>query len=175
MTKQITPAIRPAVVEDLGGVLALFEQVAAERIWIGTEPGFDRDLYLRTWLERMAVGPGALIVAAEGEAVVGVIDLREGAHGAWDLGMLVAQNRRGQGIGAALLHAAIDCARDCGIPALTLGVFAHNSVALRLYEKSGFVPTGQIEPHRRRQSGEIWDTIMMERRLDESERSISRE
>jgi hypothetical protein len=41
--------IRPARRDDFDALADLFAEVAAERIWIGTEPGFDRDAYRSGW------------------------------------------------------------------------------------------------------------------------------
>ena len=61
-------------------------------------------------------------------------------------GMYVAPEVRGQGVGAALLEAAIAQAEGLGgIEALTLAVTVGNTVARRLYRAAGFVPFG-VEP-----------------------------
>ena len=166
MDRRSTIAIRPARGEDIDGVLALFEAVAAEGRWIGTEPGFDKDRYRRSWEERIASGSDALIVAADADDIVGAIDLREGERGLWSFGMLVAPERRRQGVGTALLDAAIVWARKRGVRALTLGVFPHNEAAIRLYENNEFVRTEVVERSPRRQNGEIWDIVIMERRIE---------
>src|SRR5690349_9824437 len=56
--------------------------------------------------------------------------------------MWVAPNARRQGVGRALLDAAIDWARDVGASVLVLDVTTGNSDAARLYESAGFVETG---------------------------------
>jgi len=53
--------------------------------------------------------------------------------------VLVHEEFRGRGLGAAMMnHAALWC-RDQGMRWLGLNVFAHNSVARRLYEQLGYV------------------------------------
>jgi ribosomal protein S18 acetylase RimI-like enzyme len=64
------------------------------------------------------------------------------------LAIAVDEAHRGRGIGAALLAALADAARDAGAPALSLSVGGSNR-ALRLYERIGFVhvadaPNGQL-------------------------------
>ena len=166
MDRTSTIPIRPAGADDIRGVIALFEAVAAEGRWIGTEPGFDKDRYRRSWEMRIASGSDALIVAADAEDIVGAIDLRENERGDWSFGMLVGRERRRQGVGTALLDAAIEWARARGIRALTLGVYPHNEAAIRLYERNGFVRTGTVEKSPRRQKGEIWDIVLMERGIE---------
>jgi ribosomal protein S18 acetylase RimI-like enzyme len=75
--------------------------------------------------------------------------------------MMVARDRRGQGIGTALMEAAIGWAREQGLHKLSLDVFAHNEAALALYRKLGFVEEGRRVKHYRRASGELWDAIEM--------------
>ena len=40
-------------------------------------------------------------------------------------------------------------------------MFAHNTAAIALYRKSGFVDEGRRVRQYRRASGELWDTIVM--------------
>ena len=58
----------------------------------------------------------------------------------------VAPQARGQGIGAALLDAAIAWARARRASALHLGVTAGDGAAARLYRRAGFVDVGAPEP-----------------------------
>ncbi len=58
----------------------------------------------------------------------------------------------------ALVQAAISRARDQGLHKLCLEVFAHNTAAIALYRKSGFVAEGQRIGQYRRASGELWDS-----------------
>ena len=61
-------------------------------------------------------------------------------------GMYVAPEVRGQGVGAALLDAAIAQAEALGgIEAMTLAVTVGNTAARGLYRAAGFVPFG-VEP-----------------------------
>lgn len=50
---------------------------------------------------------------------------------------------RGQGRGRSLVEAAVARSFEMtNFPALTLGVYSHNSRAIRLYQSLGFTPTG---------------------------------
>ena len=55
----------------------------------------------------------------------------------------------------------LDRARDRGLHKLCLEVFAHNTAAIGLYRKFGFVVEGRRSQQYRRVSGELWDSIMM--------------
>jgi len=62
--------------------------------------------------------------------------------------MWVAPDCRGQGVGRALLDAAVAWARSAGADALMLDVTVSNSPAVHLYEQAGFVPAGNPKPLR---------------------------
>lgn len=55
-----------------------------------------------------------------------------------ELGMAIATEFRGQGIGTHLLSEMVALAQTKGYPALSLSVNPHNKLALQLYEKAGF-------------------------------------
>jgi len=55
-----------------------------------------------------------------------------------EVALAVVSDRRGTGVGGALLRALLDTARSRGFDALSLSV-EHGNPALRLYERNGFV------------------------------------
>ncbi len=61
----------------------------------------------------------------------------------WLFQITVAESLRGQGYGRALLAAAEDRLRSCGVRELRLNVFAHNRVAIALYESAGYEVTSR--------------------------------
>ncbi len=163
--KRATVVIRAAQSQDLEQLLALFDEVAAERKWIATEPGFDKELYRKTWQGIVDGGDGALFVSCDADEIVGSLSIYATQSGEHNLGMLVSQKRRGQGIGTALVREALNWARQHKLPALGLGVFPHNEAAIRLYEKMGFVYMGPREHQMTRQTGETWDVIVMQKTI----------
>src|SRR5262249_25974913 len=62
------------------------------------------------------------------------------------VGMFVAPEARGRGVGAALVDAVVGWARARRATGLTLWVTATNTPALALYERCGFKPTGERKP-----------------------------
>ena len=60
--------------------------------------------------------------------------------------MWVAPELRGQGIGEALLDAALAAAGSAGARTVRLWVTNGNDGALALYTRRGFLPTGRTEP-----------------------------
>ena len=77
-----------------------------------------------------------------------------------DVGLMVALDARRQGVGTALLQAAVDWAQDAGVRKLELHVFPWNEPAIRLYEKFGFEREGYRKRHYRR-DGEDVDAVLM--------------
>jgi RimJ/RimL family protein N-acetyltransferase len=147
--------IRPARDGDRLPLALVFAAVAEERDGIGTEPPVDVEARAASWTL-----DGTFVAAADGE-VIGSIHVGTSGHGFGEIGMAIAREWRGRGVGSALMEAAIDWAREQGLHKLSLGVFAHNTAGLALYRKYGFVEEGRRVKHYRRQNGELWDTIEM--------------
>jgi RimJ/RimL family protein N-acetyltransferase len=147
--------VRPAEEADRVPLAEVFAAVAEERDGIATEPPVDVAARAESWTL-----PGTL-VAVWGGDVVGSIHVAPSRFGSGEIGMAVAREWRGRGIGAALLHAAIDWSRENGLHKLNLSVFPHNEAALALYRRFGFVEEGRRVKQIRRSNGEIWDTIEM--------------
>jgi RimJ/RimL family protein N-acetyltransferase len=147
--------IRPATEDDRLPIAVLFAEIAEERDGIATEPPVDVEARAASW------NLDGTLVAVSGVEIVGSLHLFPSPHGFAELGMGVAREWRGRGVGSALLAAAIEWARGHEVHKLSLGVFAHNASAIALYRKFGFVEEGLRVKHYRRASGELWDAIEM--------------
>jgi RimJ/RimL family protein N-acetyltransferase len=135
----------------------LFAAVAEERTGIASEPPVDVDARTVQFTASIAES----IVAVAGDQIIGMIHVEVSRHGFGDFGMLVDRSWRDRGVGSALLQAAIDWARDRGLHKLCLEVFPHNTAAIALYRKCGFIEEGYRARQYRRASGELWDSILM--------------
>jgi L-amino acid N-acyltransferase YncA len=149
--------IRPAAADDGRAMAELFAAVAGERTGIATEPPVDIDERAAQFARTAAA---SLAAAADGQ-IVGMLHIEASRHGFGELGMLVDRDWRGRGVGSALVQAAIIRARGQGLHKLCLEVFAHNTAAIVLYRKSGFIEEGRRTGQYRRASGELWDSIIM--------------
>jgi RimJ/RimL family protein N-acetyltransferase len=147
--------IRPGRDEDRIPLALVFAAVAEERDGIGTEPPVDVDARAASWTL-----DGTIVAVAGGE-VIGSIHVDASRHGFGEIGMAIAREWRGRGVGSALMAAAIEWARERGLHKLSLGVFAHNAAGIALYRKFGFVEEGRRIKQYRRQSGELWDSLEM--------------
>ncbi len=113
-----------------------------------------------------AAAPNAVFLLAlgpEGE-VLGMLNChgssRRALRHSCEMGISVAKEYRGQGIGRSLMQAMVDWARASGMKRIELKVYARNERAIRLYRSFGF----QAEGRRRRavfQDGQYLDDIVM--------------
>lgn len=117
-----------------------------------------REAYLRT-AERLEPGERILLAAIEGEDLVGAVQLDRthapnGRHRAELRRLVVRADRRGAGIGRALVQAAIDRARAAGLRLLWLTTH-EGTVADRFYAELGWVRSGVIEDWARLPDGSL--------------------
>ena len=158
--------VRRAVPADLEELLDGYEAVASERVHLGAEAPVDRERRGRAWLDTMdPATPGASFVAEVDGAIVGHLGMH--GEGRMDLGMWVAKEWRGAGVGTALIEAALEYARERRAYKVSLEVWPHNTPAIALYEKFGFEREGYLRKHWRRRNGELWDSVVMGLVLDE--------
>jgi RimJ/RimL family protein N-acetyltransferase len=154
--------VRAAKPGDVDGILTLFEAVASERQHILTEPPIDRERRSRQFLETVRSDDAQVFVAeADGEVVGELTAFGRTSTGPATIGMAVAAAWRGRGVGTALMEACVEWAREAGVHKLSLEVFPWNEPAIALYRKFGFVEEGRLRKHYRRQSGELWDVLVM--------------
>ena len=120
----------------------------------------------RRFLKALRRYPHAAVFVAEREdgTLVGRLSVGRDPHPASthvaDVGLMVALDARRQGVGTALLRAAVDWARGAGIRKLELHVFPWNEAAIALYDAFGFEREGYRKHHYRR-VGELVDAILM--------------
>lgn len=105
------------------------------------------------WRKRLAerdADTHSLVACAAGGGVVGSISLHTQAtrwrrrHAA-SLGMSVHRDWRNQGVGAALMAAALDLADNwLGLTRVELTVFCDNAPAIALYRRFGFAVEGTL-------------------------------
>ena len=116
----------------------------------------------------VAHGERALLLAEDGDGVIGTVQLilhqpENQPHRADLSKMLVHRRARRRGVGAALLRAAEDAARECGKSLLVLDTASDD--AERLYarlgwQRSGVIPGYALLPH-----GGLCDTTFFYRIL----------
>jgi putative acetyltransferase len=131
-----TPSIEPLRPETAAAFRELAVAVLRE---FGMAEDAQLDADLQAPLDAYA---GAWVAVADG-AVVGTVALQRQAGGDLRLKrMFVAPEMRGQGVGEALLHVALEHARTSGAAAVNLETLSVMDGAQRLYERAGFHRTG---------------------------------
>jgi RimJ/RimL family protein N-acetyltransferase len=158
--------VRPATLHDVGALVDLLAAVTEEGRWLGAEAPIDREERARRFADDIGER-GMQWVAVAGDEVVGHLGLDLAPYGVAHLSMLVAADRRRQGVGSALLEAAIAGARERGAHKVALQLWPHNEAARALYSKFGFAEEGLLRRHYRRADGELWDAVVMGLVLDD--------
>jgi RimJ/RimL family protein N-acetyltransferase len=161
--------IREARPDDAAQMIAHMQTLAEEPDrMIVTGPG-EFNLTVeeeRAILEADAKSDNSVFMVAEVDGqIIGLLGctggMRQANRHSTYLGMSIRKEWREQGIGTALMQAAIEWARGTGIiTRMELEVFAHNARAIHVYEKCGF----QAEGIRRKaffRDGQYIDSIVM--------------
>ncbi|MEX1358380.1 MAG: GNAT family N-acetyltransferase, partial [Gaiellaceae bacterium] len=141
--------IRPAEPADAEALVALGRAVGSEPCgWLLTTSDWRSAGDERRYLKAIRRFPHAAVYVAESDEgeIVGRLSLSRDQHPSSahvaDLGLMVAEGWRRQGIGRALLEAAVEWPRVAGVRKLELHVFPHNEAAIKLYEQFGFEREG---------------------------------
>lgn len=148
----MTVTVREATPADAAALVAQLHELAAEpginiplapdevTLTVEQEKGVINDF--------LSSARAILLVAEVDGKVVGELSLkaissRRAVQHVATLGMSVKDGFRRQGVGRALLTAAIEWAPSAGIKRIELYVYARNTPAIALYEKHGFVTEGR--------------------------------
>lgn len=157
---------------DLKGALEYINSLVKEKAFVGmqTEQTLAQE---RKWLsgslKKMKEGRGVTIIVEvngkfSGSAGVERKPLDASSH-VCSIGVGIHQDSRGKGIGTELMKTIIQQGRDVlGCKVAELSVYEPNSVAKKLYEKSGFKVTGKI-PKGCHYYGKYFDEIIMVREI----------
>ncbi|HST25434.1 MAG TPA: GNAT family N-acetyltransferase [Gaiellaceae bacterium] len=162
--------IRDAVAGDAPALVALSQRVGAEpEGWLIADDSWRGVADERRYLKALKRHPHAAVFVAESDGeVIGRLSVARDPHPASfhvaDLGLMVAADRRREGVGWALLERAVEWAAEARVRKLELHVFPHNAPAIALYESFGFEREGYRHAHYRRGTGFV-DAILMAYRV----------
>jgi len=142
--------IRTAGPQDAAALLGLKRQLDAETTFMMFEPG-ERDSSVQDLareLASVARSANSVVLLAElGDQLAGYAELTGGSmrrsRATAYVVIGVRAHAAGRGIGAGLLARAKDWAVAHGLHRLELTVMAHNTRAIRLYERMGFTVEGR--------------------------------
>lgn len=107
-----------------------------------------RDASEQRWRHRVASAPLNLVASLDGSDVGMLSGIQEAPGTVEVISVWVSPLARGQGVGDALLEALLEWAADGGAHRAMLTVTEHNVAAQRLYERVGFVATGEVKQGR---------------------------
>jgi ribosomal-protein-alanine N-acetyltransferase len=131
MNKMNVSLIRPMISTDLDAVL-IIEKASFPAPW------------RREHFEHEIAAPFSFpFVAERNDMIVGYVCLMSLFEEAQILDIAVAPEQRGRGVARELLEYAYSIARKKDAELLVLEVRASNVAAITLYERSGFIRTGQ--------------------------------
>ena len=157
--------IRRAEPDDF---LAVYEMFTSPDVYQDTMqlPYPSREL----WRKRVAETPDNFInlVAVVDDRVVGMVGLetfpnRPRRRHVGRIGISVAGEWQGKGVGTAMMAAVVDLADNwLNLTRLELEVYADNAAAIHLYERFGFTYEGTLRQHAFR-NGKYVDSNMMGR------------
>jgi ribosomal protein S18 acetylase RimI-like enzyme len=88
--------------------------------------------------KKLAAGDGLLLVAVEGDRVLGTVMAGYDGHRGWIYSMAVTPERRREGIGSRLLGRAEEEMRRLGCVKVNLQIFGTNEAVKGFYEKGGY-------------------------------------
>jgi len=145
------PAVSRIYAEGIATRNATFETEVPS--WDGWDAAHLADHRLVAVVEDEVVGWAALVPVSKRVCYRGVAEVSA----------YVAEEARGQGIGATLLAGVIESAEGAGIWTLETGVFPENATSLALLKRFGFREVGIRE--RISQLDGVWrDVVLLERR-----------
>lgn len=163
---------RPARPDDAAGIIVLMKATITEPVNnLLTEPGEFTltEEQERSFLVEQGIRPDwaafvAVTAARPGQIIGSVMadgKRRRATRHRASVGLMVAREWRGKGIGRALMERVIAWARESGvITRLELEVLARNTSAVHLYEHLGFQREGLLR-HALLRNGEYLDILTM--------------
>ena len=160
--------VRPAEPKDAASFLELWRAVVEEGIYVRTEQVAGSVRSYRRRFRRPRADREEWLVAVEGARVVGNLHIQREEHPVTrhvaTLGLAVVADRRGRGIGAALMADAMRWAAARSVEKVELSVYPGNTAAIALYRRFGFVEEGRLAKQSRKSYG-YEDEILMARWL----------
>lgn len=136
--------VRPATADDATALVALRDAVAAEGRWIVARPGEATVLEETLALAALLAEGGLSLCLVVDDRVVGNVVVRRapGEEAVGDVGIAVARDARGEGLGRVLMETAVAWAKAVQLRRLRLSVLSDNQPAIALYRSLGFTNLG---------------------------------
>jgi diaminopimelate decarboxylase len=156
--------VRLARASDAQAFLVFWRAIVSDGRFVRSERVAHPLRVYRRRFRRPPTDREAQYLAMENDRVVGHLYVQRESHPATrhvaTLGIAVAADRRGRGIGTALMAEAHDWARASAVEKFVLSVYPHNTAAITLYRRFGFVDEGRLARQSRKSYG-YEDEILM--------------
>jgi diaminopimelate decarboxylase len=156
--------IRPARPRDARSYVGFWKAIVDEGRFVRSEMVSHPLRFYRARFRDAHTDEEAQVVAVHGDRVVGHVYIQRERHPVTrhvaTLGIAVASDLRGKGIGSALLIEALDWAKSVRVEKIVLSVYPSNVGAIALYRKFGFIEEGRLARHSRKSYG-YEDEILM--------------
>jgi L-amino acid N-acyltransferase YncA len=161
--------IRPAIEDDLPGILAIYNDVIATSTAVYADDPVPLD-ERRSWFAGRCAQGYPILVAIEDDAIVGFASF--GDFRAWpgyrftvEHSVHVRRDRRGLGVGHSLVASLIPIATALGKHVMIAGVDAANVGSIRFHARLGFVQVAHFREVGRK--FDRWlDLVFLQRILD---------
>jgi L-amino acid N-acyltransferase YncA len=160
-------AIRSATADDCAAIARIYNEGILDRLaTLETETRSAEER--RQWLAGKSARHPVFVAELEGEVVawgsLNVFNPRPCYDPVADFSVYVARDRRGEGLGRAMLAHLVEAARAIGFHKLVLATFPFNTGGVALYERLGFRPVG-IYREQGQLDGKWVDILIMEKLL----------
>lgn len=136
-------ALRPALPEDAAAVIAAVRSGSEERSYVLMEIYGKDEAALRSYIEGLDREHNLLLAAVANGGVVGILALLDkllcaGPGPGGSVGLHLAREWRGRGIGSAMLRYASRWAQAHGYRRIEANIFTTNRRSLHVFVKNGF-------------------------------------
>lgn len=162
--------IREANAGDAEGITAIYNDAVLHTTAIWNEQAVDVANRVSWLADRQKAGYPVLVAVDDEDAVLGYASF--GDWRAWDgyrhtaeHSVYVRTDRRGLGIGEALLRALMQHAQHLGKHVLVAGIEANNQASIRLHRKLGFEHAGHLKQVGAK-FGRWLDLVFLQKTLD---------
>lgn len=160
--------VRDAREQDLPAIRDIVNEAIATTTAVWAEQPIDLENRRAWWRERIAAGDPVLVAVEDG-AVAGFgsyLQFRSwnGYRDAVEHSVYVRADRRGSGVGTALVDALIARARANGKQVIIGGIEGGNRASLSLHRRAGFIEVGRM-PGAGEKFGRPLDLIFMQKRI----------
>jgi phosphinothricin acetyltransferase len=141
--------IRDAEESDIPAIAAIYNDAVAHTTAIWNDVPVDAANRAAWLADRRRAGYPVLVAVDTGQGVAGYAsfgDFRpfDGYRHTVEHSVYVRRDRRGRGVGKALMAALIQRAREIGKHVMVAAIEAGNAGSIRLHEHLGFVPAGHM-------------------------------